>query len=110
MILGDLEPDQMEPMDIIPPVQKGGSAQSIVRQDVNEIVDDPLVAVRHRPRRPDPSPRRLSPPRSPESAERSEKLMRERSIRTNRRHKFVECLSSQDVNIGEGFPLYVFCL
>ena len=32
--------------------------------------------------------------------EKTEKLLRERSIRTNRRHKFVECLSSQDVNIG----------
>lgn len=26
--------------------------------------------------------------------------MRERSVRTNRRHKFVDCLSSQDVNMG----------
>ncbi|KAJ7268696.1 rab-GTPase-TBC domain-containing protein [Mycena haematopus] len=101
MILGDLEPDQMEPMHIIPPTPKGGSGQGIVREDVNDIVDDPLVAVRHRPRRIDPSPRRASPPNSPESVERSEKLMRERSIRTNRRHKFVECLSSQDVNIAE---------
>lgn len=32
--------------------------------------------------------------------EKTEKLLRERSIRTNRRNKFVECLSSQDVNIG----------
>jgi hypothetical protein len=100
MILGDLEPDGMEPMDIIPS-QKAGFAQGIIREDVEDIVNDPLVAVRHRPRRTDTSPRRSSPPNSPESAERSEKLMRERSIRTNRRHKFVECLSSQDVNIGK---------
>lgn len=26
--------------------------------------------------------------------------MRERSIRSNRRHKFVDCLTSEDVNIG----------
>ncbi|KAH7874547.1 rab-GTPase-TBC domain-containing protein [Lentinula edodes] len=32
---------------------------------------------------------------------RSDKLMRERSIRTNRKHKFVDCLSNQDVNIAE---------
>ncbi|KAK7005774.1 rab-GTPase-TBC domain-containing protein, partial [Favolaschia claudopus] len=101
MILGDLEPDQMEPMTILPPAPKGGSDQGIIREDVNEIVDDPLVAVRHRPRRADTSLRQPSPPTSPESAERTEKLMRERSIRTNRRHKFVECLSSQDVNIAE---------
>jgi len=36
-----------------------------------------------------------------EHPEKSEKLMRERSIKTNRKHKFVECLSGQDVNIGE---------
>ena len=35
-----------------------------------------------------------------ERPEKTEKLLRERSIRTNRRNKFVECLSSQDVNIG----------
>jgi len=28
-----------------------------------------------------------------------QKLMRERSIRTNRRNKFFDCLTSQDVNI-----------
>jgi len=36
----------------------------------------------------------------PIDQETSEKLMRERSIRSNRRHKFVDCLSGQDVNIG----------
>ena len=35
-----------------------------------------------------------------ERPENTEKLLRERSIRTNRRNKFVECLSSPDVNIG----------
>ncbi|KAJ7747264.1 rab-GTPase-TBC domain-containing protein [Mycena metata] len=100
MILGDLEPDAMEPMDILPPLKRAADL-AVVREDVDDIVNDPLAAVRHRPRRTDTSPRRLSPPNSPESAERSEKLMRERSIRTNRRHKFVECLSSQDVNIAE---------
>ncbi|KAJ7079076.1 rab-GTPase-TBC domain-containing protein [Mycena belliarum] len=101
MILGDLEPDAMEAMDIIPPLHaKSRVAQGIVRDDVDAIVDDPLCAVKHRARRTDASPR-PSPPASPKSAERSEKLMRERSIRTNRRHKFVECLSSQDVNIAE---------
>ncbi|KIM83395.1 hypothetical protein PILCRDRAFT_442133 [Piloderma croceum F 1598] len=36
----------------------------------------------------------------PIDQETSEKLMRERSIRSNRRHKFVDCLSGQDVNIA----------
>ncbi|EDR11501.1 uncharacterized protein LACBIDRAFT_246710 [Laccaria bicolor S238N-H82] len=44
---------------------------------------------------------RLSDSSSPENLEKSEKLLRERSIRSNRRHKFVDCLSSQDVSIGE---------
>ena len=35
-----------------------------------------------------------------ERPENTEKLLRERSIRTNRRNKFVECLSSPDVNIS----------
>lgn len=34
------------------------------------------------------------------NSERSEKLMRERSIRTNRKHKFMDCLSRGDVSIG----------
>jgi TBC1 domain family member 2 len=42
---------------------------------------------------------RQSMPRQ-ERPEKTEKLLRERSIRTNRRNKFIECLSSQDVNIG----------
>ncbi|KAF7321772.1 hypothetical protein MKEN_00698900 [Mycena kentingensis (nom. inval.)] len=102
MILGDLEPDAMEPMEIIPPTStKGKANQGIIRDDIDEIVDDPLRGVKHRPRRREDSPHRPNPPNSSESAERSEKLMRERSIRTSRRHKFVECLSNQDVNIAE---------
>ncbi|KAJ7772670.1 rab-GTPase-TBC domain-containing protein [Mycena maculata] len=102
MILGDLEPDAMEAMDIIPPLNSKPKAnRGVIREDVEAIVDDPLAGVKHRARRTEESPRRPSPPNSPENAERSEKLMRERSIRTNRRHKFVECLSSQDVNIAE---------
>ncbi|KAJ7217767.1 rab-GTPase-TBC domain-containing protein [Mycena pura] len=101
MILGDLDPDAMEPMDIMPPAHsKSRTDKGIIRDDINDIVDDPLRGVKHRARRTEHSPR-PSPPTSPENAERSEKLMRERSIRTNRRHKFVECLSSQDVNIAE---------
>ncbi|CAK5265664.1 unnamed protein product [Mycena citricolor] len=99
MILGEMDPDAMEAMAVIPP--KPRADQGVVRQDVLDIVNDPLVAVRLRPRRKDPSPTRPSSPNSPQSRERSEKLMRERSIRTSRRHKFVECLSAQDVSIAE---------
>lgn len=62
---------------------------------------DPLHGVRHRSaRRGDKSPRPEQPFDTTVDKETSEKLMRERSIRTNRRHKFVDCLSGQDVNIG----------
>ncbi|KAJ2916744.1 hypothetical protein MD484_g3657, partial [Candolleomyces efflorescens] len=82
-----------------------------IRRDVIEIVADPLHAIRNPRRRkasPSPSPSPTSsnttvPPhlQSSHSREKSEKLMRERSIRSNRKAKFVECLSSQDVNINE---------
>ncbi len=58
---------------------------------------DPLHGIR----RPSTAPSRKSKDNIADNPEKSEKLMRERSIRTNRKHKFVDCLSSQDVNIGE---------
>jgi hypothetical protein len=119
MVLGDLEPDGAEPVVNVKPRQDHGS----VRDDVDEIINgnsnslscllcspliqhvDPLHGIRRRlSKHPDSSPRQ---PKTQVSAvnEKSEKLMRERSIRTNRRHKFVECLTSQDVNIG-AFALF----
>ncbi|RXW21289.1 hypothetical protein EST38_g4575 [Candolleomyces aberdarensis] len=82
-----------------------------IRRDVIEIVADPLHAIRT-PRRRKPSPIPSESPssstsdvpphlQSSHSREKSEKLMRERSIRSNRKAKFVECLSGQDVNINE---------
>lgn len=67
------------------------------------IVSDPLHAVKHRSRRAADHPPLTTHPRSPQNyaeKEKNEKLMRERSIKSNRRHKFVDCLSAQDVNIG----------
>lgn len=63
---------------------------------------DPLLGIRQRLKRRDESP---AAPRQPQKQsdkphdDNSEKLMRERSIRTNRRHKFFDCLTGQDVNI-----------
>ncbi|KII92748.1 hypothetical protein PLICRDRAFT_37547 [Plicaturopsis crispa FD-325 SS-3] len=97
LVFGDLEP---EPVDQAPPTAKSRQGQGSIRADVDQIVNDPLHGVRHRmSKRTDSSPR----PRghAPEDKEKAEKLMRERSIRTNRRHKFVDCVSSQDVNIAE---------
>ena len=69
---------------------------------------DPLNGIiNRRPRDPSPAPQPKDGnfKSGSDSREKSEKLMRERSIKTNRRHKFVECLSSQDVNIGMCFFL-----
>ncbi|KAF6760311.1 tbc1 domain family protein [Ephemerocybe angulata] len=84
-----------------------------IRKDALEIVADPLQGIRnYRRRRPSPSPTPSIPTsssnsgipiqvQSTHSREKSEKLMRERSIRSNRKAKFIECLSSRDVNINE---------
>lgn len=84
-----------------------------IRKDVGAIVADPLVAVKQpRRRRASPSPgpsnqvsnssNNVAPHlQSAHSREKSEKIMRERSIRSNRKAKFIECVSSQDVNIHE---------
>ena len=67
---------------------------------------DPLNGIRNRSRRREPSPVPVKSSNTNDSKvpthvrEKSEKLMRERSIKTNRKHKFVECLSCPDVNIG----------
>ncbi|KAF4621322.1 hypothetical protein D9613_000483 [Agrocybe pediades] len=112
MILGDLEP---EASDLVvdapnaPPTHTSKAKHNVasIRTDADDIVIDPLNGIKNRERQREPSPvpskssnltnsRPLS-----ENREKNEKLLRERSIRTNRRHKFVDCLSSQDVNIGE---------
>jgi hypothetical protein len=62
---------------------------------------DPLHGIRHRPRRGEPSQSSIKQPtEDPANLEKSEKLLRERSVRSSKRHKFVDCLTSQDVNIG----------
>lgn len=76
------------------------------RSSISYVLSDPLNGIRNRSRQREPSPIPIQKPNDTNkkagmhTREKSEKLMRERSIRTNRRHKFVECLSSQDVNIG----------
>ncbi|KAF8894096.1 rab-GTPase-TBC domain-containing protein [Infundibulicybe gibba] len=105
MVIGELSsPDQaiVHP----PPHVKAKQNQGAIRDDIVDIVNDPLHGIRHRPRRTEPP---ASHTRKPQEAvtepngnnEKTEKLMRERSIKTNRRHKFVDCLSAQDVNIVE---------
>ncbi|KAF8813853.1 RabGAP/TBC, partial [Phlegmacium glaucopus] len=109
MILGDLE-TETNTTDMSASTASHAShsmnGEGSIRQDIDDIVNDPLNGIRQRNTQNDPSPvgshhnDRKSTTKQ-ERPEKTEKLLRERSIRTNRRHKFVECLSSQDVNIGE---------
>ncbi|KAG6866754.1 hypothetical protein C0991_011413 [Blastosporella zonata] len=108
MILGDLEADaSQDPSRPASPNSRLTHGQVSIRDDADDIVHDPLNGVKHRARRPDKVafpeglPRGTEMKDNPAVRERSEKLLRERSIRSNRRHKFVDCLSSQDVNIAE---------
>ncbi|KAF8635225.1 hypothetical protein AX17_004000 [Amanita inopinata Kibby_2008] len=103
MVLGDMDSESASPDQGPPPLYthiKPKFDHVSIREDVEDIVNDPLNGVKYRPRRRDISPSSFRHPSS-EGPEHSEKLLRERSIRTNRRHKFVDCLSGQDVNIVE---------
>lgn len=65
---------------------------------------DPLHLVRRRP------PKR-NQPLSGSSDEASGKLARERSIKSNRRQRFVDCVTQEDVNMGMSyFVLCFLCL
>lgn len=61
---------------------------------------DPLHILQHRP----PLTKRASHVRTtsfdPELRSENSKLDRERSIRSNRRQKFIDCISAEDVNMA----------
>ncbi|KAG1746297.1 rab-GTPase-TBC domain-containing protein [Suillus occidentalis] len=74
--------------------------QGSIKSDAMELVDDPFHRFLCSPQ-PLPEPRfnhRMG--HSPRSSD-AEKLLRESSIRSNRRIKFIDCLSKDDVNISE---------
>ncbi|KAI0093113.1 rab-GTPase-TBC domain-containing protein [Irpex rosettiformis] len=93
LIVGDLDPDE--------PVVKGhnntqvakpGRRQCVVREDVDDIVQDPLHVIRRIPSESDPQN---------DGLEVSEKVLRERSIRLNRRQRFLECITNEDVSMAQ---------
>ncbi|TCD67858.1 GTPase-activating protein [Steccherinum ochraceum] len=92
LILGDMDPDvAVQPAA---PSFKPRQDQGSIRDDVDEIVNDPLHLIRQRP------PKRYqSLPSS--STDVSGTLARERSIKSNRRQKFVECITQEDVNMAQ---------
>lgn len=95
MILGEIETEVCDP-PVPLSMTKCSYNKASVREDVEEVVHDPLNGFRKAA-----SFCKSPIQRQPSNLERSEKLLRERSIRSNRRHKFVDCLSGQDINVAE---------
>ncbi|KAF7965208.1 hypothetical protein HWV62_28866 [Athelia sp. TMB] len=94
MVVGSFEPEVVVEAPVKPKIEQGS-----IREDVDDIVNDPLHGIRHRSSK-RAGTRGTESPDPPVDKVISDKLIRERSIRTNRRHKFVDCLSGQDVNIA----------
>ncbi|PSS38044.1 hypothetical protein PHLCEN_2v129 [Hermanssonia centrifuga] len=99
MVVGDFDPEEDHAEHITAPYVKLKPDQGTVRDDVDEIVKDPLHLVRQRPKRREL--RLHSPADSLDTGDNSEKLIRERSIRSNRRQKFINCVTSEDANIAQ---------
>ncbi|KAI8993869.1 RabGAP/TBC [Trametes punicea] len=73
--------------------------QGVLRGDAEEIVNDPLRLIH---RQSEKSASKSKATSSTDSlSEDNGKLMRERSIRTNRRNKFLNCITSEDVDIAQ---------
>ncbi|KAI0331001.1 RabGAP/TBC [Cubamyces sp. BRFM 1775] len=94
MVIGDMEPEDDEQAAIHH--SKPRYEQGVLRVDAEEIVNDPLHLIY---RQSDKSASTSKATGS--SAVDTEKLMRERSIRTNRRTKFMNCITRDDVDIAQ---------
>ncbi|EJD03108.1 RabGAP/TBC [Fomitiporia mediterranea MF3/22] len=92
----DIEDIDVAETDADVRVSKNGL--QFVKDDAQEIVQDPLSNIRRRH-----SSRSKRPQTSGNGQQKSitSQLMRETSIKTNRRNKFIECLLAEDVNIVE---------
>lgn len=113
MVIGDFDPEAVEEAPAHhgrPRLDRGtvrGDAEAIVNGTHSTSLSltpvlihqsDPLLVVERRQvRRPDTPGSEGNTP-DPETG--SEKLNRERSIRSNKRQKFVDCITAEDVNIG----------
>ncbi|KAI0305729.1 rab-GTPase-TBC domain-containing protein [Multifurca ochricompacta] len=100
MVFEDLESEFVD-MPVLP---KSRPNAACVRLDAVEIANDPLRLLRRpggRHGRAGSSSSQRSRSSSPHYDKPSEKLKREQSFKNNRRHKFIECLSREDVDMSE---------
>ncbi|KZV69944.1 RabGAP/TBC [Peniophora sp. CONT] len=109
MVVGELEPDSSavsladSDADFVdmPIAPKSRPDLGVVKPDAEDIARDPLRLVRQ------PIPQRSSSAGGPSSRagspsnEPNERLRRERSIKTNRKKKFVECLCREAIDMAE---------
>ncbi|OSC97452.1 RabGAP/TBC [Trametes coccinea BRFM310] len=97
MVIGDMESEVDD--RTAPPHSKPRYDQGVLREDAEEIVHDPLRLIYRQSEKAASKSRAASGLESPTSND--EKLMRERSIRTNRRTKFINCIMGEDVDIAQ---------
>lgn len=97
MVVGDMEPEVVDHI----PYTRIRQDQGTIKEDVDDIVNDPLQLIRRRLGKSKSLHDSLSGRASPDGSESPELLQRERSIRTNRRQKFINCLLQEDINMPE---------
>ncbi|KAI0355729.1 RabGAP/TBC [Trametes cingulata] len=97
MVIGDMESEVEDPTTA--QHSKPRYDQGILREDAEEIVNDPLRLITRQSGKAASKSRATSALDSPPGD--YEKLMRERSIRTNRRTKFINCITRDDVDIAQ---------
>ncbi|KAI0696694.1 rab-GTPase-TBC domain-containing protein [Cytidiella melzeri] len=92
LIVGDLDPE--EPVGPVQSTQvvRSRQTQCKVREDVGDIVKDPLRLCHLKPAAGD---------LHDDGTELSEKALRERSIRLNRRQRFLDCATNEDVSMPQ---------
>ncbi|KAI9450533.1 RabGAP/TBC [Russula earlei] len=95
----DLGAELFVDMPVVPKARQGAA---FVRRDAAQIANDPLRLLRRRAgwhSRSGSLSSQNSRSSSPHHGEPTEKLRREQSFKANRRHKFLECLSREDVDM-----------
>ncbi|KAI0665916.1 RabGAP/TBC [Trametes maxima] len=95
MVIGDMETEVEDRSAALS--TKPRYDQGVLRGDTEEVVNDPLHII-YRQSEKSASKSRANPEMDSPG---DEKLMRERSIRTNRRTRFVNCITRDDVDIAQ---------